>query len=72
MGYEVEGCPRLDSTIVTIIASTTGESSETACNSYTWEGTEYTTSDDYEKTFTNAAGCDSVHTLHLTINYSNT
>ena len=31
-----------------------------------------TTSGSYNQTFTNAAGCDSVHTLVATINYSNT
>ena len=31
-----------------------------------------TTSGSYDQTFTNVAGCDSVHTLVATINYSNT
>ena len=38
-----------------------------ACGSYTWDGTPYTTSGDYTKTYTLATGCDSVVTLHLTI-----
>ena len=38
-----------------------------ACESYTWDGTPYTTSGDYMKTYTLANGCDSVVTLHLTI-----
>ena len=48
--------------------------SQTACDSYTWNavGTSYTTSGSYAHTFTNAAGCDSVITLNLTINYSST
>ncbi|MDD3914317.1 MAG: C10 family peptidase, partial [Bacteroidales bacterium] len=44
--------------------------SVTACNSYTWDGTNYTTSGDYQKTYTAANGCDSTVTLHLTINNS--
>jgi chitinase len=40
----------------------------TACDSYTWNGTTYTTSGAYTWTGTNASGCDSVATLNLTIN----
>jgi hypothetical protein len=40
---------------------------ETACGSYTWNGTTYTQSGTYTWTGTNAAGCDSVVTLNLTI-----
>ncbi len=48
----------------------TGSSAETACNSYTWAqngNTTYTVSGMYTQTFTTGAGCDSVHTLYLTI-----
>ena len=37
---------------------------------YTWDGVVYTSSGSYANTYTNAAGCDSVHTLNLTINSS--
>ena len=41
----------------------------TACNSFDWyEHTGVTTSGDYTHTFTTATGCDSVVTLHLTMN----
>jgi subtilisin-like proprotein convertase family protein len=45
-----------------------------ACGSYTWiDGNTYTTSNDTATyTLTNTAGCDSVVTLDLTINSSNT
>ena len=46
----------------------TGSSSVTACNTYTWSGSTYTASGIYTNTLTNVAGCDSVHTLSLTIN----
>ena len=43
----------------------------TACDSYTWHGSTYTSSTNTPSyTSTNAQGCDSVTTLHLTINYS--
>jgi len=34
---------------------------------YTWNGITYNQSGDYTQTFVNAAGCDSVVTMHLTI-----
>lgn len=37
------------------------------CGSYEWNGITYTESGTYTQTFTNAVGCDSVVTLHLTI-----
>jgi hypothetical protein len=40
----------------------------TACNSFVWQGTTYTSSGTYHDTIPNAAGCDSIMTLNLTIN----
>ena len=42
----------------------------TACNSYVWNGQTYTQSGEYVYTTTAANGCDSIVTLHLTINNS--
>ncbi|MBR6310285.1 MAG: T9SS type A sorting domain-containing protein [Paludibacteraceae bacterium] len=42
---------------------------ETACGFYTWADTVYAESGEYEKTFQNAYGCDSIVTLHLTVNH---
>ena len=42
------------------------EITESACGHFTWDGTEYTTSGDYEKTYT-VGPRDSIVTLHLTI-----
>lgn len=52
--------------------SSTGDTTAVACNSFTWYGTTYTVSGTPTHTFTggNAVGCDSVLTLHLTINNS--
>ena len=44
----------------------------TACDSYDWDNSHYTQSNDYVKTYSAANGCDSIVTLHLTINQSNT
>ena len=43
------------------------EFSATACESYMWDGETYATSGSHARTYTTAAGCDSVVTLHLTI-----
>ena len=40
----------------------------TTCESYDWNGQTYTETGDYNQRFTAANGCDSVVTLHLTIN----
>lgn len=39
-----------------------------ACESFTWHGTTYTESEELTHTYTAANGCDSIVTLHLTIN----
>lgn len=44
--------------------------SVTACDSYEWEGISYTSDGDYVQVLTAANGCDSIVTLHLTINNS--
>jgi hypothetical protein len=48
--------------------STSSQLSVSACDNYTWFGTPYITSGDKTHLLTNAAGCDSTITLHLTIN----
>ena len=71
---DVNGCNQVDTLHLTIKNSTIGVDVQTACDTYTWiDGIEYTASNN-EATFTmeNAAGCDSVITLNLTINNSNT
>jgi hypothetical protein len=49
---------------------TTSTTSDTACDTYTWNGNTYTSSGTYTFNTTNAAGCDSTATLILTINRS--
>lgn len=59
---------------LTIHNSTTGTDMITACDSYTWPttGLTYSNSGTYLDTLQNIFGCDSVVTLNLTINNSNT
>ena len=61
-------------TMLVTINTNTGTDLITACNSYTWiDGITYTSSNNTATfTLTNVAGCDSVVTLNLTINNSNT
>ena len=54
---------------LTINHGTAGDSTAVACESFTWHGTTYTESGNYEYLTTNALNCDSVATLHLTINH---
>jgi gliding motility-associated-like protein len=58
---------------LTINKANTGTDIQTACDSYTWiDGQTYTESNNTAVfTLTNAAGCDSVVTLNLTINKAN-
>ena len=59
----IENCTVPDCTV-------TGEETVVACDAYEWNGNTYTTSGDYVDTITLANGCDSIVTLHLTINQS--
>ncbi len=68
------GCDSIVTLNLTINNSTTGFETVTECDSYVWaaDGNTYTTSGTYTATLTNAAGCDSVVTLNLTINNATT
>ena len=67
--YEGVSCPGTpEDFTITVNLTVTGDTTAVECEKFTWYGTEYTTSGDYEKTFTTVAGCDSIVTLHLTIN----
>lgn len=51
-------------------SSTFGDTTAVACDAFTWYGESLTTSGDYAHVLTNAAGCDSIVTLHLTIRHA--
>lgn len=55
----------LNAPIITIIES---EFSVESCESYTWNEVTYDSTGQYQQTFTSTQGCDSIVTLHLTIN----
>jgi hypothetical protein len=65
------GCDSVVTLHLTINHSTEGVDEQIACDSYTWiDDVTYTESTNTPTvTLTNAAGCDSVVTLHLTVNY---
>ena len=74
VGGSANGCDSIVTLNLTINYSNTGTDVITACDSYTWiDGMTYTASNNTAThTLTNAVNCDSVVTLDLTINYSNT
>ncbi|MFM8949995.1 MAG: beta strand repeat-containing protein, partial [Bacteroidota bacterium] len=70
------GCDSTATLVLTITAApctpTTSTTTATACNTYIWNGSTYTTSGSYNYVTLNAGGCDSTATLVLTINNSST
>ena len=46
-----------------------GDTTAVVCDSYTWYGETYTESAEPTHTLANAEGCDSIITLHLTVNH---
>ena len=68
------GCDSVVTLHLTLNHSTTGDTTAVACESFTWHGVEYTSTPTTAPTFTyeTVNGCDSVVTLHLTINHSAT
>lgn len=53
-----------------VLENASSDATVVACDSYTWNGVTYTASGDYIYTTTATNGCDSIATLHLTINNS--
>ncbi len=68
------GCDSIVTLNLTINYTKTFIDSIVACDSYTWiDGVTYTSSDTTAKdTLVTAAGCDSIVSLNLTINYTKT
>ena len=52
----------------TVLNPNSSDTTASACGSFVWYGVTYTSSATPTRTFTNVSGCDSVVTLHLTIN----
>ncbi|MFI5139641.1 MAG: T9SS type B sorting domain-containing protein, partial [Sphingobacteriales bacterium] len=69
------GCDSVATLILTVSDTTTSTTNITRCSSqlpYSWNGTNYNVSGTYTFTTTNAAGCDSVATLILTVSDTTT
>jgi hypothetical protein len=68
------GCDSIITLNLVINQPTTSSVTEVACETFTWSqnGTTYTVSGAYTDTIPNAAGCDSIITLNLTINNGGT
>ena len=64
-----DGCIYVDTLHLTIRHGNTGDTTAFACDNFTWYGETFheTPAVAPTHTFTNASGCDSVVTLHLTI-----
>ena len=71
-GVVAGGCDSIYTLNLTINYSTNTQITETACDSYTWNGQTYTTSGTYTHDGTNAQGCTEHQTLVLTIEQSGT
>jgi thiol-disulfide isomerase/thioredoxin len=66
----VNGCDSLIALDLTINSNTSNSTTQTSCDSYTWNGNTYTTSGTYTYISTNASGCDHTETLNLSIEQS--
>ena len=71
-GGNIHGCDSVLTLHLTIYHATTGDTTASACESFEWYGTTYEQSGEYSHTLVggNIHGCDSVVTLHLTINHA--
>ncbi len=69
------GCDSVATLNLSINATTTSTTDVTVCSNqlpYSWNGTEYNVAGTYTFTTSNAAGCDSIATLNLSINATTT
>ena len=71
---DVNGCDSTTTLVLTVNHSDAVDTVAVACDSFTWNGVAYseTPVEAPTMTLTNAAGCDSVVTLLLTVNHSTT
>lgn len=67
LGANFNGCDSVVTLHLTIYHATSGDTTATACESFTWHGETYTENGDYTFETKNSHGCDSTATLHLTI-----
>lgn len=69
-GASNEGCVGTDTVYVSVNDASSNTISASAIDSYTLNGQTYTASGTYSQVLTNAAGCDSLLTLNLTLDFT--
>jgi hypothetical protein len=71
-GGDTFGCVGSDTVIVSVLEPSSSSQTQTALDTYTWpvNNQTYTQSGTYSDTLVNAAGCDSIVTLNLTLSYT--
>ncbi|MBK7761993.1 MAG: hypothetical protein IPI46_01300 [Bacteroidetes bacterium] len=71
-GTDTKGCTATEVVSITEPAFIAISETQDVCNSFVWNvnSQTYTTSGVYTASFLNVNGCDSVHTLNLTVRYS--
>jgi hypothetical protein len=71
-GTDANGCVGTDTVTVTVNEVSSSTQTQTALDSYTWpvNGQTYTQSGIYSDTLINAAGCDSIVALDLTLSFT--
>ncbi|MBP6091544.1 MAG: T9SS type A sorting domain-containing protein, partial [Crocinitomicaceae bacterium] len=71
-GIDSLGCVGSDTVTVFVSEASSSSLTQTALDAYTWpvNNQTYTQSGTYSDTLVNAAGCDSIVTLNLTLNYT--
>ena len=72
VGGAFNGCDSVVTLHLTVKNTAYGDTSAVACGSFVWHGVEYTETPDVAPTYTMVGGasndCDSIVTLHLTVN----
>jgi Concanavalin A-like lectin/glucanases superfamily/Secretion system C-terminal sorting domain len=69
-GASNEGCIGTDTVFVSVNDASSNTITASALDSYTLNGQTYTSSGTYTQILTNAAGCDSLLTLNLTLDFT--
>jgi hypothetical protein len=69
-GASNEGCQSTDTVFVSVNDASSNTITASAIDSYTLNGQTYTASGTYSQVLTNAAGCDSLLTLILTLDFT--
>jgi YVTN family beta-propeller protein len=66
----IHGCDSIVTTNLTVNPVYAFTENHSICNgeTYNWHGVDYTTANTYTANYTSIHGCDSIYTLHLTVN----